>query len=373
MLTIAVDAMGGDHCPKAEVSGAILATKSSNVRVILVGREDVVRAELDQNIQAGIDSRIVIHHASEQITMEDSAAKAVRTKKDSLHSCGLAAGSRWARAWLRFGRQYRRSDGHGQNGAGRGAGRRSARSGDRSSLRSTGTPVVVVDVGANVDCEPKMLAQFAVMGDIYSRMIFETRESPRGPALHRRGRTQRQRTHARRHSAAESASVLNFIGNVEGRDLYTGHADVVVCDGFIGNVALKVSEGIVDVIKHMLQGIAAGDGHPPDRLSAVAIGLHRVQEARRLFRIRRRAAAGSERRLHHLSWPLECERDQECDSCRRRVRRAATSIRKSKRVSTGTPRLGQTESSMKRLLAATLFTAALLSAQARTLSSGRYR
>jgi glycerol-3-phosphate acyltransferase PlsX len=251
MLTIAVDAMGGDHCPKAEVSGAILAIKSYDVRVILVGREELVRAELDQH--DGWDrSRIVIHHASEQITMDDSAAKAVRTKKDS----SIRVASRLVREGIA----------HGMVSAGNtGAVMATAKmvqgvvpGVDRPALASVfpslkGTPVVVVDVGANVDCDPKMLAQFAVMGDIYSRLIFKT-EKPRvgllsiGEEEHKGNELTKAAT-----PLLKAIPSVNFIGNVEGRDLYTGHADVVVCDGFIGNVALKVSEGIVDVIKHMLK------------------------------------------------------------------------------------------------------------------------
>jgi glycerol-3-phosphate acyltransferase PlsX len=251
MLTIAVDAMGGDHCPKAEVSGAILATKSSNVRVILVGREDVVRAELDQNHPGWDDSRIVIHHASEQITMEDSAAKAVRTKKDS----SIRVGSRLVRDGLA----------HGFVSAGNtGAVMATAKmvqgvvpGVDRPALATvfpslTGSKVVVVDVGANVDCEPKMLAQFAVMGNIYSRVILGTPD-PRVGLLSIGEEEHKGNDLTRAATPLLKALPLNFIGNVEGRDLYTGHADVVVCDGFIGNVALKVSEGIVEVIKHMLK------------------------------------------------------------------------------------------------------------------------
>lgn len=251
MLTIAVDAMGGDHCPKAEVSGAILAIKSYDVRVILVGHEDEVRAELEQH--EGWDrSRIVIQHAKERITMEDSAAKAVRLKKDS----SIRVASRLVHEGIA----------HGMVSAGNtGAVMATAKVVQgvvpgvyRPALAQVfpsvkGTPVIVVDVGANVDCEPKMLAQFAVMGDIYSRVIFKT-PKPRvgllsiGEEEHKGNELTKAAT-----PLLKAVPSLNFIGNVEGRDLYTGLADVVVCDGFIGNVALKVSEGIVDVIKQMLK------------------------------------------------------------------------------------------------------------------------
>jgi glycerol-3-phosphate acyltransferase PlsX len=249
MMTIAVDAMGGDHCPKAEVSGALLATRSLGVKVILVGREDLVKRELDQH--GHLDrSFIEIQHASEQITMEDSAAKAVRTKKDS----SLRVASRLVREGIA----------HGVVSAGNtGAVMATAKlvqgvvpGVDRPALASVfptlkGTPAVMVDVGANVDCDPKMLSQFAVMGDIYSRVIFHTR-NPKVGLLSIGEEEHKGNELTRAATPLLKAQPLNFIGNVEGRDLYTGKADVIVCDGFIGNVALKVSEGVVDVIKQML-------------------------------------------------------------------------------------------------------------------------
>jgi phosphate acyltransferase len=116
----------------------------------------------------------------------------------------------------------------------------------------SGRPAVMVDVGANVDCTPRMLAQFAVMGDIYSRVILRT-PSPRVGLLSIGEEEHKGNDLTRSAGPLLRALPLNFIGNVEGRDLYTGNADVIVCDGFIGNVALKVSEGLVDVIKSMLQ------------------------------------------------------------------------------------------------------------------------
>jgi glycerol-3-phosphate acyltransferase PlsX len=249
MLTIAVDAMGGDHCPKAEVSGAILASRSLGVKVILVGREDVVRRELESH-ESYDRSLIEIFHASEQITMEDSAAKAVRTKKDS----SIRVASRLVRDGVA----------HGLVSAGNtGAVMATAKlvqgvvpGVDRPALASVfptlkGTPAVMVDVGANVDCDAKMLSQFAVMGDIYSRVICHNRNPKVG--LLSIGEEEHKGNELTKSALPMlKAMNLNFIGNVEGRDLYTGKADVIVCDGFIGNVALKVSEGIVDVIKQML-------------------------------------------------------------------------------------------------------------------------
>ena len=250
MTTIAVDAMGGDHAPKPEVEGAIKAASSSNVKVVLVGKEDVLRRELALHPNArGLAIRI--HHASEVVTMDDSAAKSFRGKKDS--SIRVAC------------RMQRDGEVHGVVSAGNtGACMATAkmvqgmiRGVDRPSIASAlptakGKPVVLVDVGANVDSSPEMLAQFAVMGDIYSRIIFRN-SSPRVGILSIGEEEHKGNELTRAATPLLKALPINFIGNVEGRDIYSGDVDVVVCDGFIGNVALKVSEGLVDMIKNMLQ------------------------------------------------------------------------------------------------------------------------
>jgi glycerol-3-phosphate acyltransferase PlsX len=250
MLTIAVDAMGGDHAPKMEVSGAVLAARSLAVRVILVGREEVLRAELAQHS----DWRslpIEIRHASEQITMEESAARAVRSKRDS----SIRVASRLVREGVADGLVSAGNTGAVMATAKMVQGM--VPGVDRPALASVfptlkGTPVVVVDVGANVDCQPHMLAQFGVMGEIYSRVILHV-ERPRVAVLSI-GEEEHKGNELTRATARLLKSLpLNFIGNVEGRDLFSGAADVIVCDGFVGNVALKVSEGLVDMIKHMLQ------------------------------------------------------------------------------------------------------------------------
>ena len=250
MLTIAVDAMGGDTAPKTEVEGAIRAVRSLDIRVILVGREDLLRKELEQHADIA-DLPIEIHHASERITMEDSAAKAMRTKRDS--SIRVAT------------RLVREGVAHGVVSAGNtGAVMATAKmvqgmipGVERPALASAfptlkGRPVIVIDVGANVDCSARMLAQFAVMGDIYSRVIFRT-DRPRVGLLSIGEEELKGNELTRSATPLLKSLPINFIGNVEGRDIYAGETDVIVCDGFVGNVALKVSEGLVDMIKSMLQ------------------------------------------------------------------------------------------------------------------------
>jgi glycerol-3-phosphate acyltransferase PlsX len=220
------------------------------VKVVLVGRQEVIRHELAQH--RDIESLpIEVVHASEHVTMEDSAAKAMRAKRDS----SMRVAARLVRD--------KAADGFvsaGNTGACMAIAKtvlgvvpgvdRPALSGLFPTLK--GTPVVVVDVGANVDCSARMLAQFAVMGEIYARVVLHMRTPQVG--LLSIGEEELKGNELTR-AATPLLKTLNlsFIGNVEGRDIYSGKADVIVCDGFIGNVALKVSEGVVDIIKHMLQ------------------------------------------------------------------------------------------------------------------------
>ncbi len=250
MITIAVDAMGSDNAPKSEVEGTLQAVKALGVKVILVGKEDVIRAELAQH-DGWRDLPIEIQHASEVITMDDSAAKAVRSKRDS----SIRVGSRLVRDGLAQGLVSAGNTGAVMATAKMVQGM--VPGVDRPALASAfptlkGKPVVVVDVGANVDCEAKMLAQFAVMGDIYSRLIFRT-PRPKVGILSIGEEEHKGNDLTRAASHLIKCLPLNFIGNVEGRDIFTGETDVIVCDGFVGNVALKVSEGLADIVKTMLQ------------------------------------------------------------------------------------------------------------------------
>lgn len=251
MVTIALDAMGGDHFPKPEIEGAIQAAKSFDVKVILVGREEAIRKELARH-KGWEDLPIAIQHASEQITMEDSAGKAVRAKKDS----SIRVASRLVKS----------GDAQGVVSAGNtGAVMATAkmvqgmlRGVYRPALASAfptvkGGSAVMLDVGANVDCTAQMLAQFAVMGSAYARMILKVAK-PRVGLL-----SIGEEEHKGNNLTHEAFPLLkclkhvNFIGNVEGRDVYTGDVDVIVCDGFVGNVALKTSEGLVEAIRLMLR------------------------------------------------------------------------------------------------------------------------
>src|SRR5216684_4656085 len=224
MVTIAVDAMGGDHAPKAEVEGALRAARALGIHIILVGDKDVLRKELASH-EDWRDLHIEIRHASERITMEDSAAKAVRSKRDS----SIRVASRLVREGVADGVVSAGNTGAAMATAKMIQGMIPGV--DRPALASAfptlkGRPVIVVDVGANVDCSPRMLAQFAVMGDIYSRIIFHT-ERPRVGLLSIGEEEQKGNDLTRAATPLLKTLALNFIGNVEGRDVYTGAADVI--------------------------------------------------------------------------------------------------------------------------------------------------
>jgi len=250
MLTIALDAMGGDDAPQVEVEGAVLAARQLGVRVILVGQKDELHQELSKHDDYR-DLPIEIQHASQRITMEDST-QAVRTKSDS----SLKVASRLVRDGRAQGLVSA-----GNTGAVMATAKivqgvvpgvtRPALAGIFPTVKQ-GTPVVVVDVGANVDCSPRMLTQFAVMGEIYSRVVLR-RPRPRVGILSIGEEEHKGNDLTRAALPLLKALSLDFVGNVEGRDIYGGEVDVIVCDGFIGNVALKVSEGLVDLMKHLLR------------------------------------------------------------------------------------------------------------------------
>lgn len=251
---IAVDAMGSDRAPKPEVEGAILACRHYDVQVLLVGREAHIREELAREIERHPTVRnlpIDIVHATEVIGMGEKAATAVRSKRDSSMRVGLRL--------VREGRAAGFVTA-GNTGAAMATAKMvlGALPGvDRPALAavfptSVGKAAILLDVGANVDCKPHNLEQFAVMGEIYSRSIFGTSRPTVG--LLSIGEEEGKGNELTREAYGLLRQLpLNFAGNVEGRDLYNGNIDVIVCDGFIGNVALKVSEGLVNTVRYLLK------------------------------------------------------------------------------------------------------------------------
>lgn len=252
---IAVDAMGADRAPKPEVEGAILAARHYDVEVLLVGQEEVIRAELNQH-PFSRRLPISIVDAREVITMEDKVAQAVRSKRNSSMRVGL--------------RLVRDGKAAGFVTAGNtGAAMATAKmvlgaipGVDRPALAAVfptaqGTATILIDVGANVDSKPQNLQQFAIMGDVYFRTIFAgrfpTADHPRVGVLSIGEEESKGNDLTREAYKLIKDLPLNFVGNVEGRDLYNGKADVLVCDGFVGNVALKISEGMVETVRFLLK------------------------------------------------------------------------------------------------------------------------
>ena len=247
---IALDAMGSDRAPKPEVEGAIQAARRFGIHVALVGPEERLRAELSRH-PFSRSLPISIVHASEVILMDDKALQAVRAKRDSTMRVGLRlvregraaafitagnTGAAMATAKMVLG---------GLPGV------------DRPALvaimpTATGTVSTLLDVGANVDCKPYNLEQFAVMGDIYFRSMFGT-ERPRVGLLSIGEEEGKGNELTREAFQLLKQLPLNFIGNVEGRDIYSGNVDVIVADGFVGNVALKTSEGVVNLVRATLK------------------------------------------------------------------------------------------------------------------------
>jgi glycerol-3-phosphate acyltransferase PlsX len=249
MVTIAVDAMGGDKAPAPEIEGAIAAARQFGHRILLVGEEQIVEPAL--RLHSVGDLPIEVVHASDRITMDDHAAKAARGKRESsMHVCARLAASGKADGFISAG----------NTGACMAIAKMvlgKVPGVDRPALSGVfpthkGTPVVLLDVGANVDCEPEMLKQFALMGEIYSRLVLRI-ERPRVGLLSIGEEEHKGNALTRDATPLLKSLDIDFIGNVEGRDLFTGNADVIVCDGFVGNVALKVSEGLVDMFRIMLR------------------------------------------------------------------------------------------------------------------------
>jgi glycerol-3-phosphate acyltransferase PlsX len=247
---IALDAMGSDRAPKPEIEGAIQAARHHGVHVILVGPEEMLRAELAR-YSAAADLPIQIVHASEVITMDDKAVQAVRAKRDSTMRVGLRL--------VREGRALGFVTA-GNTGAAMATAKMvlGAIPGvDRPALAAVfptaiGTAAELLDVGANVDCKPHNLEQFAVMGEIYYRSMFGTRR-PRVGLLSIGEEETKGNELTREAFQLLKQLPINFMGNVEGRDLYNGKVDVIVADGFVGNVALKISEGVAHLVRNTLK------------------------------------------------------------------------------------------------------------------------
>ncbi|MFC1779459.1 phosphate acyltransferase PlsX [Thermodesulfobacteriota bacterium] len=245
---VAVDAMGGDNSPRHEVDGAVKAARRWQIPVVLVGQSEIVAEELAKHDTQGLDIRI--EHASEVIGMQDSASDAVRKKKDS--------SIRVSFNMLKEGRANAVVS-TGNSGATMAAGMfvlKRIPGIDRPAI-ATLVPnledqTLVLDVGGNVDCKPPHLVQFALMGSVYVAQMLG-KATPRIGLLSNGSEESKGNELTREANQILKRTSLNYVGYTEGRDIYNANVDVVVCDGFVGNVVLKVSEGLAEAIGAILR------------------------------------------------------------------------------------------------------------------------
>lgn len=252
-IIVAVDVMGGDNAPAVEVAGAVAAARRWNIPLVLVGQAERVEAELKKHDTRGLD--LTVRHASEVVGMHDAASDAIRKKRDS--------SIRVAFDLVKNGEAHAVVSA-GNSGATMAAGMfvlKRIEGIDRPAIATIfpnlKDQTLLLDAGGNVDCKPQHLAQFALMGEVYARHVLH-KKRPRVGLLSNgeeecKGNDLTRETHELLRNAP-----FEYVGSVEGRDVFKGTVDVVVCDGFVGNVVLKVSEGLADAIGSMLrQEIAA--------------------------------------------------------------------------------------------------------------------
>lgn len=248
-ITVAIDAMGGDHGPHVTVPAALEALKQDNqLSIILVGLSDAIESELATH-KSTAGSRLRVHHAAEVVTMDESPQSALKNKKDSsmrvainlvksgeANACVSAGNTGALMATARF--VLKTLPGID----------RPAIAGTLPSLKGL---TYMLDLGANADCTPEQLLQFAVMGAMLVSAV-EHKPNPSIGLLNIGSEDIKGNEVVKRAGELLRASHLNFYGNVEGNDIYKGTTDVVVCDGFVGNVALKTSEGLAQMMGRFL-------------------------------------------------------------------------------------------------------------------------
>ena len=242
--------MGGDHGPDIIIPAAVSALKRHpNVKLILVGDEEVLKAKL-QTHQLENETRLEIHHASQQVAMDESPALALRGKKDSSMRVAINLVKEGAAAACVSA---------GNTGALMATAKfvlKTLRGIDRpaiiSALPTTRGHTYMLDLGGNVDSSAEQLVQFAIMGSVLAKSI-EGRKNPSIGLLNIGSEDIKGNEQVKKAASLLNETDLNYAGFVEGDGLYRGEVDVVVCDGFVGNIALKSSEGVVHMMKHYLR------------------------------------------------------------------------------------------------------------------------
>jgi phosphate acyltransferase len=275
MIWIAVDAMGGDFAPGQIVDGALAATRHFDLGVLLVGEASALERELAPRIDVDC-ARVKIVDAPDAIAMAEAPSAALRRKPGSSIRVAAASVARGDAAAL-FSAGHTGATvmaAHGAFGLLRGVDRPAL----AASVPTRTRPAVLLDVGASVECRPQHLLQFALMGSVFARVVLGV-ETPRIGLLSIGEEESKGNELTREAHRLLKTAPVSFIGNVEGRRVFSGEADVIVCDGFTGNIALKISEGLVDMVEHALEEELSGT-------FALRVGSLLTQRARRHFRRR---------------------------------------------------------------------------------------
>ncbi len=246
-MKIAVDAMGGDRAPGAVVEGALFAAKELGTEVVLIGQKEIVERELARH--SSIPPSLEVVPASQTVTMDESPSAALKKKDSSMKVAFDLMKRGEAQAVVSAG----------NSGAMMGTGMfvlGNLPGVDRPAILvvvpTLGKGTVIIDAGANVDCKPRHLVQFGLMGSIYAEGVLGISE-PRVGVLSNGEEEGKGNDLTRAASEQLSSAPLNYIGYVEGRDICSGEVDVVVCDGFTGNVTLKTMEGVASFILGVLK------------------------------------------------------------------------------------------------------------------------
>ncbi|MBU1862527.1 MAG: phosphate acyltransferase PlsX [Candidatus Omnitrophica bacterium] len=248
MNRIAVDGMGGDFAPYAAVDGAVQAANDFNLEVVIVGQENVIKRELQKHKVTG--GKLFIQHAPEVVDMGESPVSAIKKKKNSSIAVGIdLLKQRDVNAFVSAGN------------TGAVVASASLRLGCLPGIKRPGIAIsmptvhgfsLIMDVGANIDPRPEHLFQYAIMSDIYARYFHKKKRPTIG--LLNIGEEESKGTELLKETyKLLRDSELNFIGNIEGRDIFSGKVDCIICDGFVGNVVLKVIESIAETTIQVLK------------------------------------------------------------------------------------------------------------------------
>jgi glycerol-3-phosphate acyltransferase PlsX len=272
-MRIALDAMGGDYAPAVNIEGAIeTVSNSEDLDIILVGDEPTLTRELDSKHYP--PNRISVKHASQIVKMNESTTAAIRKKRDSSIRRGVELVKNGeADAFVSAGHS-----GVVMATALMVLGTSSVvdRPAIAAIMPTLKAPFVLIDAGANLHCKPQNLLQFALMGSIYCEAILG-RTEPRVALISTGEEDSKGNELIKEAFKLLKEGDINFIGNVDGKDIFTGDADVIVCDGFTGNVVLKTSEGLADALIRMLKREVAN-------LTAGRIGYLLLKPALRNFK-----------------------------------------------------------------------------------------